>query len=365
VIFGIFLATLLISQQSAIFMGLLSRSYRMVSDIAEPNIWVVDPAPESDDKLRSLPINYVGMVRSTPGIDWAVPLSSALLPVVTPAGNYEIGLLYGIDDATMIGAPREMIAGAVQDLRRQGAIIVDSYAANGSLATIDSLGQRHPLQLGDTLEINGKRAVVVGICRVTPGFYPQPIIFTASSQFQLFDPAMQDRVGYILAQSSSLVAVDSVLASLNSKVGLQALTREQFQQRIMDFFLKTGILINFGLSVALGIIIGFAIAGQIFYIMTIDNLHYFALIKAVGGTGKMIFQMITFQAALVGTIGFALGIGATVLWGMAIRHTTLAFLFPWQLLLFTGTIVMLICISTAALCIRKVLRADPKMLMGT
>src|ERR1700722_6962185 len=78
VIFGIFLATLLITQQSAIFLGLVARSYRIVTDISEPTIWVVDPATESEDKLRSLPDSYLDVVRGVPGVEWAVPLSSAL-----------------------------------------------------------------------------------------------------------------------------------------------------------------------------------------------------------------------------------------------------------------------------------------------
>lgn len=99
--------------------------------------------------------------------------------------------------------------------------------------------------------------------------------------------------------------------------------------------------------------------------MTLENVVYYALIKAVGGTGKMILKMIVFQAALVGIIGYILGIGVTVLWGYAIQGTTLAFLFPWQLLVFTGLIVLMICIFTAVISIRKVFHADPKMLMGT
>ena len=99
--------------------------------------------------------------------------------------------------------------------------------------------------------------------------------------------------------------------------------------------------------------------------MTIDNTINYAVIKAVGGTKNMILKMILFQALVVGVVGFVLGIAVTVLWGMAIQDTTLAFLFPWQLLVFSGSIVLLICLSTAAFSIRKVLHADPKMLMGT
>lgn len=365
VIFGIFLATLLITQQSAIFLGLISRSYRIVTDISEPTIWVMDKATESEDKVRSLPISYLDIVRGTKGVEWAVPLSATLLPVVTPAGKFEVSQLYGVDDATLIGAPNHMIKGSIRDLRREGGIIVDTYSAHGSLAKIDKDGKKIPLTLGDALEINGKRAVVVGICKVTQGFYPQPVMFSSFSQFQVFNPGMAGKMSYALVKTWPEANPETVAVALNENGNFVALQKDDFETKIMDFFLKTGILINFGLSVALGVIIGFSIAGQIFYSMTLENMTYFAVIKAVGGTKSMILKMILFQALVVGFVGFSLGVSVTVLWGMAIQDTTLAFLLPWQLLVFSGGIILLICLSTAFLSIRKVLHADPKLLMGT
>lgn len=364
VIFGIFLATLLISQQSAIFLGLVSRSYRFVTDTPAPNIWVMDPATESEDKLRSMPLSYLDTVRSTSGVEWAVPLNVASLPVITLTGGFDNCILYGVDDASLIGAPTQMIEGSIRDLRREGAVIVDQYSAQRALASVKPDGTKETLKVGDLLEINGRRAVVVGICKVTQGFYPQPIMFTSFSEFSRYNPGMANRVGFILTKAKPSTNVDDIVTVINQESHLRAMTRDQFKTRITDFFLKTGILINFGLSVALGIIIGFSIAGQIFYVMTLENIMYYALVKAIGGTERMILKMIIAQAAIVGVVGFSLGIGATLLWGMAIKNTTLAFLFPWQLLLFTGVIVFIICVFTAALSIQKVFRTDPKVLMG-
>lgn len=363
-IFGIFLATLLISQQSAIFLGLVARSYRFLTDIPAPDIWVMDPATESEDKLRSMPLSYLNVVRGSPGVEWAVPLNSTIIPVVTLSGGFDNCLLYGIDDATLIGAPTQMIEGSVRDLRREGAVIVDVFSANNALATVKSDGTKVPLKLGDILEINSRRAVVVGICQVTQGFYPQPIMFTSFSQFSSYNPGFVNRVGFILTKTKPGANIDEVVKTISSYPNILALTRDQFKSRVTTFFLKTGILINFGLSVALGIIIGFSIAGQIFYVMTLENIMYYALIKSIGGTERMILKMIVTQAAVVGFIGYSLGIGATLLWGMAIKNTTLAFLFPWQLLLFTAFIVFIICVFTATLSIQKVFRTDPKVLMG-
>jgi putative ABC transport system permease protein len=364
VIFGIFLATLLISQQSAIFLGLVSRSYRTITDISAPNIWVMDPATESDDRVRGMPNGNLDIVRSIPDVEWAVPINVSQIPVVTPSGVFQIAQLYGIDDASLIGAPGYMLEGLVRDLRTEGGIIVDVYSANGSLAKTLPNGTKIPLKIGDELEINNHRAVVVGISKITQGFYPQPIMYTTNSEFNHFNSYSTDEIGFIAAKTVPGANVQEVCNRINTYPGLNALTTDQFKWRIIKTFLETGILINFGLSVALGFIVGLSIAGQIFYIMTLENLMYYALIKAVGGTHQMILKMILTQALLVGLIGFFIGIGATMLWGMAIKNTTLAFLFPWQLLLFTGAIILIICLFTAALSIRKVFQVDPKALMG-
>jgi len=69
--------------------------------------------------------------------------------------------------------------------------------------------------------------------------------------------------------------------------------------------------------------------------------------------------MILLQAILVGSIGYGLGVGLTALFGYATRHTILAFKFPWQLLVFSGAGVSIICIFAALISIFKVFRLEP------
>lgn len=361
-IFGVFLATLLVSQQSAIFLGLVSRSYRMVTDISLPNVWVIDPSTQGEGAIRTMPKEYLDNVRSTQGIEWAVPINLMDIPIAMENGVFKIAQLYGIDDATLIGAPSELVEGNVKDLHREGGVIIDINSATGSLARTLPDGTKIPVKVGDTFEINNHRAVVVGIAKITPGFFPQPIMFTANSQFETFTSIK--RIAFIAAKTAPGANIQNVVKRINASPSLQGLTSDQFKRKIAEYFLKTGILINFGLSVALGIIIGFSITGQIFYILTLQNISYYALMKALGGNQKMILQMIILQAILVGVIGYFLGTAATLLWGYAIKNTALAFMFPWQLLLFTGLIAFVICIFTALLSIRKVFHLDPKMLMG-
>lgn len=360
VIFGIFLAVLLISQQSAIYLGLISRSYRIVTNIPEPDIWVIDPATQGEDLIRSMPKEYLQYVRSIPNIEWAVPVNYLLLPLTSGPGAFTVAEIYGIDDQNLVGMPK-LIEGNVRDLYREGGVILDSRSAESLLATTLPNGKKSSLKLGDALEINGHRAFIAGIAKPTPGFFPQPIIFMLNDQIYKFSGT--NRIQYIAAKTRKDANIEKVIHEINLNKNVLALTSKQLESRIANHFLITGILINYGISVALGVIIGFSIAGQIFYIMTLHNLSYYALIKSLGGTEKMIMKMILFQAIAVAIIGYILGTAITLLWGYQIRNTSLTFEFPWELLLFTGFFAVLICAFIAVLSIKKVFKLDPHTLM--
>ena len=63
-------------------------------------------------------------------------------------------VLMGMDDATLVGAPRKLKLGTLADIRRPDAIIVDE-------AGYRELWPGEPLTLGKTLEMNDRRGVVV------------------------------------------------------------------------------------------------------------------------------------------------------------------------------------------------------------
>jgi putative ABC transport system permease protein len=69
--------------------------------------------------------------------------------------------------------------------------------------------------------------------------------------------------------------------------------------------------------------------------------------------------MILLQSLLVGIIGYGLGVGAATTFGYFTQKSELAFLLPWQLLLFTAGAVVLICILSALVSIRKVIALEP------
>ena len=89
-------------------------------------------------------------------------------------------------------------------------------------------------------------------------------------------------------------------------------------------------------------------------------MRHFGTLKAMGATNPALLRMILFQAALVGGIGYGLGVGTASAWGTLLTgRTQISFRLPWELLVVTGAAVLVICLASAALSIRKVMKLEP------
>ena len=67
--------------------------------------------------------------------------------------------------------------------------------------------------------------------------------------------------------------------------------------------------VNFGITITIALIVGAVVAGQTFYLFTIENLRQFGALKAIGITNWRLVGMVLLQAAAVGVIGFSIGTG--------------------------------------------------------
>jgi putative ABC transport system permease protein len=359
IILGLSFSSFIIAQQAAIFVGIMSRTFGFINDTAQANIWVMDSKVLYIDDTKPLRETELQRVRSVEGVEWAVPFYKGLIRARLPDGNFQTCVLLGIDDATLIGGPPELISGKIGDLRSPDAIIVNDVGAHDKLSH-DFPKNEEPLQIGDRLELNDFRAIVKGICKVSRTFQSQPVIYTTFHRALQFAPVERKPLSYILVRSKPGLNPEAVCAKINSITGLSAKTSDQFKKMTVLYFLKyTGIPINFGVAVILGFIIGIAIAGQTFYNFTLDNLRYFATFKALGASTEILMKMILVQAFWVGAIGWGIGVGAASLFGLLSRGTELSFRMPWQLFLITCFSVGVISMFAAWLSMRKVRKLDP------
>ncbi len=363
IVFGVAFASLLMTQQSSTFCGLMLNTTSQIQDVSGADLWVMDPNVRFVDDVKPLSDDDLYRVRGVPGVAWAVRLYKGLARARFDDGNFQQVILLGLDDATMVGAPEEIVVGSLADLRKPDAVIMDE-------AGYRYLWPGEPFTLGKTFEMNDRRAVLVGVCKARPTFQTFPILYTRYSQATLFVPRERKLLSFVLAQGQDGLAEEEVCGRIQEQTGLKALTRQQFAWLTIDYYMKrTGIPINFGITVALGFIVGAAIAGQTFYLFTVENLKQFGALKAMGVSNLRVVGMSLLQALVVGSLGYGLGVGAAALFGYAFKHLMKgippAFYMPWQILVGVAAGVLVIVVLASLVSIRRVLVLEPAAVFKT
>lgn len=360
IIMGIVFASMLMTQQMAIFVGLMSRTFGFVTDLGQPDIWVMDPKVQFIDDIKPLQDTQLLRVRGIEGVQWAVPLYKGLMKARLSNGMFQTCNVIGIDDATLIGGPPQMLAGKVADLRRAEGIIVDETGALDKLAQTLPDGRKVPLKIGDTVELNDHRATIVGICRSTRTFQSQPVIYTTYSRATTFAPKERKLLSFVLVEARPGQDMGELCERIERLTGLAAHQRDDFKWLTVMYFMEnTGIPINIGIGVVMSFLVGTAIAGLTFYNFTIENLRHFGTLKAMGAGNGLLLRMIVLQSMLVGAVGYGLGIGAAALFGWTTRDTEVAFLMLWQSLVVSAIAVLVICMISAIIGIHKVMKLEP------
>ncbi|GBD37126.1 hypothetical protein HRbin36_02256 [bacterium HR36] len=354
ILLGISFATLLIAQQSSIFCGLLLTASSQIFDAKDAPIWVMDPGMQYVDDIKPLSENELMRVRGVPGVAWAARYYKGLGRARFGDGKFQQMMILGLDDAYMVGAPQEIVVGKLEDLRQPDAVIMDERGYR-------SLWPNQPYILGRTFEMNDRRAVLVGICKASRTFQTFPIIYTRFSQAIRFAPQERKALSFIFAAPEPGLSVKEVAARIEQRTRLKALSRDEFAWVTIWYYLRrTGIPINFGTTVLLGFLVGTAIAGQTFYLFTIENLRQFGALKAMGLTNARLLGMILFQGLFAGVVGYGIGIGMAAAFGiLAERSDRLSFFMPWQVMVGTGVAVLIIVALSSIFSLRKVLVLEP------
>lgn len=356
-VFGVAFATLLMSQQVSIFIGLMTRTASQVLDIREADVWVMDTRVRYVDEVEPLPDAALGRVRSVDGVEWATPLYKGLAIFRTQDGLINQVSLVGVDDDTLVGAPREWLAGDLEALRRPGGIVFDREGASLIWPDADVL-----TKIGTEAEINDRRVVVTGIANASAPFITFPIAYMRYSEALRLTPPQRNTLSFVLVRAGEGTDAKALAERITAQTGYQALTWDEFAWRSINYYLtRTGIPINFGITVFLGFLVGAAVTAQTFYLFVVENLRQFGALKAIGATNAQITGMVLLQALVVGAMGYGLGIGACALFFESLSGLPAFenFALLWQVLVGTGAVVALIILISVMASLLKVFRVDP------
>ena len=353
-IFAIAFCTFLLQNQTSIFAGILKRTGSQIADITDASVWVMDPKTEYFEQTKALKDTDLLRVRGVDGVAWAVRLFKGNPVAKTESGKYAVSFMIGIDDSTLVGAPRKMLLGRWEDLRRPDSVIVDRAGYQ-----LLYPGERE--RLGRTIELNDHRVTIVGISDAAAPFVSFPVMHARYSEAVQFQGQERKQLSYVLAKPVAGLTPEQLCARIEKATGLRARTTDQFRWDCIRYYLRnTGIPVNFGITIFIALVVGTVVAGQTFYLFTIDNLRQFGTLKAIGVADRTLVGMILLQALNAGAIGFAIGTGMEVTFVEIFLHkiATRGLILMWQSVAIAAACIVFVVLVASWLSIRRVLKLE-------
>ena len=352
---GLTFATLLMTQQSSVFVGLMRWTTATIRNTRAP-VWVVDKKVEQVNEIKALRDTDLVRVRSVSGISWAVPMYYSVIQARLADGSFKQVQLIGLDSTTLIGAPSRITKGKLEDLFQNNSRFIDQVGIERL-----SQGQGKTIDVGDVLEINDKEARIVGLCETERSFLGMPYVFTTYERAIEYAPKQRKMLSYILAKPIDGLSSEALARRIEAETGLRAYTEHEFLWSTIWWYIRnTGIPISFGTTVLLGIVVGIAIAGQTFYSFVLENIRNLGALKAMGVTDGVLARMLILQAFTVGFIGYGMGLGLATGFGHAVlKKGQPPFFMPPHVPLFSFAVITVICAFAALLGIAKIRKTEP------
>jgi putative ABC transport system permease protein len=354
-VFAIAFCTFLLENQTSIFANILKRTASQILDVTDAEVWVMDPKTEYWEQTKALKDTDLTRVRGVTGVEWAVRLFKGNPIAKTLDGKFAASFLVGLDDATLAGAPRKMLMGSWQRLREPDSVVVDK-------AGYILLYPGEPLELGRTLEMNDHRVTIVGISDASAPFVSLPVMHARYSEAINFLGRERKQLSFVVARPTKGTSPEELTRRIQAKTGLRARTTDEFMWDCVRYYLKnTGIPINFGITIGVALIVGTVVAGQTFYLFTLENLKQFGALTAIGVTNGRLMGMILLQAGTAASLGFALGTGmAATFFEITLNVVaTRGIVLMWQNVALTGACILFVAIVASVLSIRRVLVLEP------
>jgi putative ABC transport system permease protein len=353
VVLGLALTTFVLGQQPALLMGILRSTYALVTDTPAAHIWVMERQARYIDDAMPMADTALLSIRSVGGVAWAAGLARGNAKVRLADGKYMDFLVYGLDEVTLMGGPMRFLSGQLNALREVDAIVINEIAVQQSTSYPGAVA----LKMGDAMELNDRRAVIVGIFRSVNAFNQMPIAYTTASRFRKYVHGNEKILNYILVGLEPGVHAEQVIRRINASDQFLAFSDQDLKNATQDYFIQhTPIVFIFGFSTLLGVVIGIAIAAQSFFGFVRDNLRYFGVLKAIGATALQLRCIAIAQAVTATVLGFGLGAGALA-WVASYVGSSM----PLELWLLLTVFVTALCLASisAIWAMQKAISLDP------
>jgi putative ABC transport system permease protein len=266
-------------------------------------------------------------------------------------GTEQAILIVGFDVNAGYGGPWNIVSGEVRALKTPDSVFIDELYR-------EKLGID---RAGDSAEINGRRARVVGFTRGIRSFTTSPYVFTSFKNAQDYAEIPEDKTTYLLVRAEPGADAEAVRRNLERALrDVDVYTTAEFSRKTQIYWMfTTGAGIALLIAALLGVIVGVVVVSQTIYATTMDHIREYGTLKAIGASNRYIYRVLVHQAAITAAIGFVQGIVISYLVVYGSRNSGVAILLPTELAIGLCVLTFIMCISASIVSIRRVIQIDP------
>lgn len=349
---GIVFALVLILVQFGLFLGFLETSSNIVAE-SNVDLWITAPAIPHVNGGNPLTEANRYKALSVPGIERVEKYTLFFVVWKLPTGAQESIQVVGFPLNAGMGGPWNVTQGRIEDLQAEDTVMVDEhYKAK--------LGVR---AAGDSVEIMGRRARVVGFTKGIRSFTTSPYVFTSFKNSQNYAQLGENQTIYFIARLAPGADPQTVKRALSARLpSLDVYTNEEMRKKTMNYWVfSTGAGVTTLLGAVLGLIVGIVVVAQTIYSATVDHIREFGTLKAMGASNRNIYTVILTQAALSAALGYLVAVGISLLVSHGSQSGDALILLPPQVAGGAFLLALGMCAGASILSIHKATRIDPAM----
>jgi putative ABC transport system permease protein len=349
---GIVFSVVLSSIQLGLFVGFTHATSDIITH-SNADLWIKSAGVPNMENGVPLSERKLYQVLGVEGVERAEKQVIQFGDWKKPTGAVEGCLLIGFDTRQEMGAPWNIVRGSIRDLEQPDAVMIDELYK-------EKLGVN---DLGETVEIRGRRARVVGFTRGIRSFTTSPPVFTSFKNAQGYFGLRENETIYILVRAREGEAVEDLKRRIAARVSdVDVLTRDEWARVQSNYWMfGTGAGVTVLIAAALGLLVGVVVVAQTIYAATVDHIREYGTLKAMGATNAYIYKVIIKQAAISGVIGYAVGMAVALVVAQISQQGTTAIIVPPPLVAGLFALTMLMCVGASVVSINKVTRIDPAM----
>lgn len=351
---GIVFAVGLIFAQMGIYMGLMATS-SVIIDHTPGDIWVTSQNNKNFDFSQPFPEYIYDHVLSTEGVQSAEKLIVAWGLIKQQQGGTEQVEIIGFNPDSGIGGPWKMKEGVPSAVKNGNFIIVDESAKK-------RLGD---IRVGDYRDILFRRLQIVGISEGVRSFTTAPFVFTSYKVAQsLVGYIGPDNTVFVIAKAAPGFSVAQVVKNLQGTLrGVDVYTKDEFSRKTRLYWtIETGVGFSFLLTIIISFLVGMLIVGQTIYNSTMEHIKEFGTLKALGADNFEIYKIIFFQALINALAGYLISLVITLASVKLYEAVGTVMVVNAWVNLVVLALTLFMCLSAAAVSIRKIKRIDPAIL---